>query len=152
MSKIVDSITTNHIWDGTNIAVDVTNGTVTKYIRGIQLISSKTGSNESFYTYNAHGDVARLTNSSGDITKQYSYDAFGVEQNQDANDTNPFRYCGEYFDGEMKSVYFRARDYNPGSGRFITEDPIRDGLNWYTYCEGNQILYTDPFGLFDYNS
>ena len=49
-----------------NIAGDVTNGAVTKYIRGIQLISSKTGSNESFYTYNAQGDVVQLTNGSGD--------------------------------------------------------------------------------------
>ena len=108
MSKTVDGTTTSHIWDGTNIAGDVTNGTVTKYIRGIQMISSKTDSNESFYTYNAHGDVVQLTNDNGDITKQYSYDAFGVEQNKDANDTNPFRYCGEYFDGETESVYLRA--------------------------------------------
>ena len=33
MSKTVDVTTTSHIWDGTNIAADVTNGTVTKYIR-----------------------------------------------------------------------------------------------------------------------
>ena len=146
MSKTVDGTTTRHIWDGTNIAGDVTNETVTKYIRGIQLISSKTDSNESFYTYNAHGDVVQLTNGSGDITKQYSYDAFGVEQNKDVNDTNPFRYCGEYFDGETESVYLRARYYSPVSGRFITEDPIRDGLNWYTYCRANPINYSDPTG------
>ena len=65
MSKTVDR-TTSHIWDGTKIAGDVTNGTLTKYIRGMQLISSKTGSNESFYTYNAQGDVVQLTNGSGD--------------------------------------------------------------------------------------
>ena len=152
MSKTVDGTTTRHIWDGTNIAGDVTNGTVTKYIRGIQLISSKTGSNESFYTYNAHGDVVQLTNGSGNITKQYSYDAFGVEQNKDVNDTNPFRYCGEYFDGETESIYLRARYYSPVSGRFITEDPIRDGLNWYTYCGANPIMLIDTFGLFDYNT
>ena len=146
MSKTVDGTTTRHIWDGTNIAGDVTNGTVTKYIRGIQLISSKTGSNESFYTYNAHGDVVQLTNGSGNITKQYSYDAFGVEQNRDANDTNPFRYCGEYFDGETENVYLRARYYSPVSGRFITEDPIMDGLNWYAYCDGNPISRIDISG------
>lgn len=65
MSKTVDGTITIHICDGTNIAGDVTNGTVTKYIRVIQLISSKTDSN----TYNAHGDVVQLTNGSGDITK-----------------------------------------------------------------------------------
>lgn len=127
MSKTVNGTTTSHIWDGTNIAGDVTNGTVTKYIRGIQLISSKTDSNESFYTYNAHGDVVQLTNDNGDITKQYSYDAFGVEQNKDANDTNPFRYCGEYFDNETERIYLRDRDYAPLAGRFITKDLIMNG-------------------------
>ena len=65
MSKTVDR-TTSHIWDGTKIAVDANNSAITKYIHGIHLISSKTGSNESFYTYNAHGDVVQLTNGSGD--------------------------------------------------------------------------------------
>jgi len=29
----------------------------------------------------------------------------------------------------------------------ITEDPARDGLNWYAYCGGNPIRYIDPSGL-----
>lgn len=146
MSKTVDGVTTSHIWDGTNIAADVTSGTVTKYIRGIQLISSKTGSSESFYNFNGHGDVVQLTNSSGSITKQYSYDAFGVEQDKTDSDTNPFRYCGEYFDSETDRIYLRARYYAPVVGRFITEDPIGDGLNWYGYCGGNPIMMVDPSG------
>ena len=47
--------------------------------RGIQQISSKIGSNESFYTYNTHGDVVQLTNGSGDITKQQLNDGGSVE-------------------------------------------------------------------------
>lgn len=62
MSKSVDGTTTSHIWDETNIAGDVTNGTVKKHIRGLRLISSKTGSNESFYNFNGHGDMVQLTN------------------------------------------------------------------------------------------
>ncbi|MBN2657013.1 MAG: hypothetical protein JXR86_08125 [Spirochaetales bacterium] len=32
------------------------------------------------------------------------------------------------------SLYnFNARWYDPELGRFITEDPIKDGLNWYAY-------------------
>ena len=50
------------------IVGDVTDGTVTKCIRGLQLISSKNGSNENFYTYNGHGDVVQLTNSAAAIT------------------------------------------------------------------------------------
>ena len=147
MSKTINGVKTSHIWDGTNIAADVSGSTVTKYIRGLQLISSKKGSNENFYTYNGHGDVIQLTNGTGAITKQYSYDAFGVETDKADNDTNPFRYCGEYYDTETDSIYLRARYYRPTAGRFITEDPIRDGLNWYSYCRNNPIIFIDPLGL-----
>lgn len=41
---------------------DINNGTVTKYIRGLQLISSKIDSNENFYTYNGYGYVVQYTN------------------------------------------------------------------------------------------
>ena len=81
------------------------------------------------------------TNSSGTVTKNYSYDAFGVEQDIDSNDANPYRYCGEYFDTETGTYYLRNRNYVPGSGRFTTEDPIRDGGNWYAYCGGNPVNY-----------
>ena len=29
----------------------------------------------------------------------------------------------------------------------MTQDPISAGLNWYTYCEGNPIMFYDPTGL-----
>ena len=41
----------------------------------------------------------------------------------------------------------RARYYNPGTGRFISEDTIKAGSNWYDYCNGNPIAFTDIFGL-----
>ena len=82
-------------------------------------------------------------------TYVYAYDAFGVEHNPDPYDSNPFRYCGEYFDAETGTYYLRARYYVPRTGRFMTEDPIRSGLNWYTYCGGNPVMFVDPWGLVD---
>ena len=44
--------------------------------------------------------------------------------------------------------------YDPSTGRFINEDPIRDGLNWYAYCGNNPVMFVDPWGLLrgpDYN-
>ncbi|MBQ3055518.1 MAG: DUF4329 domain-containing protein [Oscillospiraceae bacterium] len=65
------------------------------------------------------------------------------------NDTpaNPLGYCGEYRDAETGFIYLRARYYDPNLGRFTTEDPARDGLNWYVYCNNNPINYVDPWGL-----
>ncbi|MCG8481809.1 MAG: RHS repeat-associated core domain-containing protein [Clostridia bacterium] len=64
----------------------------------------------------------------------------------DPVDINPFRYCGEYFDRETGTYYLRVRDYDPGVGRFTTEDRYRGNmsdplsLNLYTYCRNNPVL------------
>ena len=95
---------------------------------------------------NGHGDVvAKVTD--GAVTGTYTYDAFGNEKAPDAADTNPFRYCGEYTDAESGSVYLRNRYYDPRTGRFTQEDPIRDGGNWYVYCANNPVMFVDPTGL-----
>ena len=62
-----------------------------------------------YYTQNAHGDVINLTDSTGAVTKSYTCDAFGIEQNIDDADTNAFRYCGEYYDKGIATIYLRAR-------------------------------------------
>ncbi len=86
------------------------------YVRGTNLLAkfSKQSGNVKtdyqYYTQNAHGDVVNLTDADGAITKSYTYDAFGVEQNIDDADTNAFRYCGEYYDSETGTVYLRERD------------------------------------------
>ena len=32
-------------------------------------------------------------------------------------------------------------------GAFVSEDPARDGFNWYVYCSGNPVNFWDPWGL-----
>ena len=46
-----------------------------------------------------------------------------------------------------KCILFFAPYYDPLTSRMLTEDPIRDGLNWYTYCGNNPIRFFDPSGL-----
>ncbi len=44
--------------------------------------------------------------------------------------------------------YYRARYYDPNSGRFLSEDPInfRAGINFYSYVHNRPILSKDPKG------
>ena len=137
---------TVHIWDGSNIVADIDGSNVSVYIRGINLIYADDG-DKTYYHFNAHGDVVVLTNSNGSKTKSYAYNAFGVEYNEATLDSNPFRYCGEYYDKETQTIYLRARYYNAEQGRFTQEDPIRDGYNWYSYCYQNPLSYIDPNGM-----
>ncbi|WBW98149.1 RHS repeat-associated core domain-containing protein [Oceanirhabdus sp. W0125-5] len=155
-SKTVNGNRVNHIWDGQNIIAetDAANNIISEYIRGINLIAVEKDNKKIFYLYNGHGDVIQLTDENGNVIKNYQYDAFGNELNIDSNDTNPFRYGGEYFDKETGLYYLRARYYDPKIGRFTTEDSYwgKDSdplsLNLYTYCHNNPIIYVDPSGNF----
>jgi RHS repeat-associated protein len=46
-------------------------------------------------------------------------------------------------------VFYRARYYMPGYGRFIKRDPmgLAAGINPYAYASGNPLLFNDPNGL-----
>ena len=56
-------------------------------------------------------------------------------------------YCGKRFDADMNAFDFGYRMYDPLTARFTTEDPERDSVNWYSYCNGNPVDYTDDLGL-----
>ncbi len=92
------------------------------------------------------GDVRYLVSQDGTVN-DYTYTAYGEKVGTNDNSVNPFGYCGEYFDAETDLVYLRNRYYDPEMHRFITEDPAKDGVNWYAYCNGNPVMFTDPWGL-----
>ena len=160
-TKTVNGKTTTHVYDGQELMVDIGKSVYEAdvYVRGTGLISSRAfyngmTSDVTYYLQNAHGDVVNLTSETGDKTKTYRYDAFGVEKNSDENDENPFRFSGEYFDKETGTIYLRARYYDPEIGRFISRDTVTGtandplSLNLYTYCRNNPIPLNDPDGHF----
>lgn len=160
-TKTVNGKTTTHVYDGQELMVDIGKSVYEAdvYVRGTGLISSRAfyngmTSDVTYYLQNAHGDVVNLTSETGDKTKTYRYDAFGVEKNIDDTDTNAFRYCGEYYDKETATIYLRARYYSPSTGRFISRDSFAGSnndplsLNLYTYCHNNPVSGTDSTGHF----
>ena len=53
-------------------------------------------------------------------------------------------------DLETRHIYNRDLYYNPGIGRFLSEDPIgfsSGDTNMYRYVKNNPVRHTDPFGL-----
>ena len=114
--------------------------------------------NTGCYRFNAQGDVVAVVDAAGERVTEYSYDPFGKLEDDEnewlkilfgiyVEDLNPFRYCAEYYDSETEFIYLRARYYSPDLQRFIFEDPIRDGNNWYAYCGNNAVKFIDPLGF-----
>ena len=145
IQKTVNGVTTTHMWERDCIIGEKNaNGDImATYYRAAHLVASKQGDTVSTYSYDPHGSVVDFGGTS------YQYDAFG-NQLTDTTADNPFRYCGEYFDSETGFIYLRNRYYDTVTGRFITEDPVKDGLNWYVYCGNNPVMFVDPSGLLSY--
>jgi RHS repeat-associated protein len=83
------------------------------------------------------------------IQTQYSYEPFGNTTITGAASGNVNEYTGRELD-ETGIYFYRARYYNPTTGRFLSEDPIGfggSGTNLYAYSEDNPIGEIDPWGL-----
>ncbi len=83
------------------------------------------------------------------LVNQYRYKPFGQADAASEGVANPLRYAGRELDTETGLYYMRARYYDPGTSRFVSEDPIGldGGINVYAYAGNNPVTYRDPFGL-----
>ena len=131
------------------VAEETGNGTITRYIRGLGIISSDSEEAKTYYHYvsDEQGSITHVLSEDAEILNHYSYDAFGNIIQKTEKVENRFCYNGEMLDPVTQQYYLRARFYNPVIGRFTQEDTYYgDGLNLYQYCQANPIGYVDPSG------
>jgi RHS repeat-associated protein len=95
-------------------------------------------------------DAAKQTDISGNVTATRKYDAYGMVIGATGTWKGPFGYSGSagYQEDETGLQLLGHRYYDSSTGRFITRDPIKDGRNWYSYCENNPINAVDAEGLY----
>ena len=145
----MNGVVTHFVWDGMNMVYEYTDAESSSYIYGTTGILYRKDSAGEVYTYttSGRGDVVTVADSDGNA-REYFYNAYGeIFRAFGAELENPLLYCGEYYDAESGFIYLRNRYYDPSIGRFITEDPVRDGTNWYVYCENNPVMFIDRSGL-----
>lgn len=104
----------------------------------------------SFYEADGLGSVTSLSSSAGALTQTYTLDSFGKQTAASGSLTNLFQYTARESDAETDLYYYRARYYDPQSGRFLTEDPAgpKEGPNPYIYVTNNPATNLDPSGRF----
>ena len=156
IEKVAKGQTKRYVYDGEDILLEYDGANVlqARYTHGPGIdepIAVTKGGSTFFYHQDGLGTVTDLTDSTGATAKSYSYDAYGTIMDQTGTVDQPYTYTGRELDSETGLYYYRARYYDPSTGRFLQEDPIglSGGINFYAAFKGNPLLYTDPSGMFN---
>ncbi len=93
--------------------------------------------------------MRRLVDEGSTHTDAYDATAFGTSFDSSMTTPNPCRYGGAwgYITDPSGLLQLGARFYWPELNRFIQQDPIGDGVNWYAYVGNNPVVWVDPEGL-----
>ena len=98
---------------------------------------------------------------SGVVLERYEYDAYGKVQvlapnselRTNSSYANAYSFTGRELDtldnNTLHLMYYRARTYDPETGRFMQRDPSGyiDGMSLYEYVKSSPFSFIDPFGL-----
>ncbi|MFI5877070.1 RHS repeat-associated core domain-containing protein [Streptomyces sp. NPDC051445] len=109
-----------------------------------------------FHHHDQLGSVTDLTDATGKPQSSWTYTAYGQATQTNAATAppvNPFTYTGQYTESTTLAAGYnlRARNYDPGTGRFTTTDPIqlRQGEPYasaYTYVGDRPTYAVGPSG------
>ncbi len=130
------------------VVVEQSSSDIKRLIRSYDLWASECEPEKTWYHYasDEQGSTIFITDEEK-ICNKYDYDAWGNLTTCEEIIPNRFLYAGQQFDQIIQQYYLRARFYNPVIARFTKEDVYRgDGLNLYTYCDNNPVIYYDPSG------
>jgi RHS repeat-associated protein len=153
--KQTPGTTTEYLWAGSSLVAETTTvGSTTtrrEYLwdpdRPIPYAMRVNG--DTYYLHVGNRcEVLCMTDSAGAVVWRANYDALGKAQIEVNRVAQPWRLAGQYFDEETELHYNVARYYDPRLGRYITVDPVTNGLakNDYVYCDGDPINRIDPLG------
>lgn len=124
------------------------------YAHGGKVVAVRHSSGRLSYEVGNHQDTPTISVKAGDLTYQRQYfDPFGK-----ARGPNGGSWADDKgFVGGTRDVsgltHLGAREYDPATGRFLSDDPIMNTanpqqVNGYSYSDNNPVTYSDPTGLY----
>ncbi len=102
-----------------------------------------------YYTVtDIQGSITEVYDNDSNLVWKSGYTAFGeiAGETVDLIDFDGM-YTGCDYDAETGLTYHWNRWRSEDGSAFISEDPARDGANWYGYAGCNPMVYVDRIGL-----
>ncbi|WP_227288082.1 RHS repeat-associated core domain-containing protein [Boseongicola sp. H5] len=94
--------------------------------------------------------ILAVSVSTGAVAAEYDYDSFGQRTLVQGTEEVRYGFTSREHDALTGLIHYRARAYDPLTGRFLQRDPIgfaSGDLNLYAYVENDPYNWTDPSGL-----
>ena len=117
------------------------------FVWGNELLSAS-GESSFHYLTDHLGSPIRLMGENESDT--LAFDEFGValvQAGQTKRFNQPFGFTGYMMDEISGLYYVQARYFSAENARFVSEDYVRDGVNWYVHCYNNPLIFVDRNGL-----
>jgi RHS repeat-associated protein len=148
-TKTVSGASTSYLYDGLNL-VRTSGASAADYLFGPGIdepLAMLRGGNVYYVAVDGLGSVTLLSDSAGTVETTYLYDAWGELREQTGTLATDFGYTAREF-AEAGLWFYRARYYQPGIGRFVSEDAhgFEAGINFFAYALSNPINAVDPLG------
>ena len=151
----------NRVWDGDHCLADLDEeGNVLRaYLWGPgvdNLLAVRVGGHNYAALTDIQGTIWGYTDEHGEIVARWTYDAWGNVLSEEvrvpALAAVRYRFQGREFSRATGLTNFRARWYDPTTGRWLSKDPIglSGGLNLYGFCGNMPLNHVDPSGLIDW--
>jgi len=122
-------------------------------VAGVDAVLSRDTSSGgvAWYLTDRLGSVNDLVNNSGTVIDHIAYSAFGqVLSESNAMVGDRFKYAGMQADAVTGLDFDQARWYDPSSGRFVSQDPMKfdsGDVNLYRYVKNDPYDKIDPTGM-----
>jgi RHS repeat-associated protein len=142
--------TTQFLYSGNNLVAEYQGTTLQhRYIPGPRTDESiaayDASGNLSWFIADRQGSIIAQADGSGIVLNTYSYGPYGEPQ---AWGGSRFAYTGQIQLSEASLYHYKARAYDPASGRFLQTDPVGylDDADLYAYVAEDPIDKSDPSG------
>jgi RHS repeat-associated protein len=146
------SSTTDYVLDGQSVVRTLLNGVVDRtYLHGARGPEyERIGNNAPlWYLYDGLGSVLGTIDQNGNLVQTRKYDVYGAVRASTGGSGTKHKFVGGLghpSEDETGFIYMRARWMDPVTGRFVSEDPAKHGINWYSYVNANPITLVDISG------